>query len=303
MTPRRPQTPQAFKASLDSLVQAEARRTGRRQSSLRTLLVMERLLARIFAVAPDAFTLKGGLALELRLQNARTTRDIDLRAMGSPRNLETLLAQAARLRLTPEDWLEFRIQADADHPDITAEWMIYDGTRYRVEALLAGRPYGDPFGLNVAFSDPMVTPPDHLLGTPMLERYGFERLSIPIYPVATHLAEKLHAYTVPRDRENSRLKDLVDMALLSELTTLESSALRAAVNQTFSHRATHPVPSRLPDPPHPWRARYLKLQREDRLRWPTLDDVLARARALMEPPLRGLEGRWLPQSSTWEPTS
>ena len=38
-----------------------------------SLLVMERFLTRMVAVAPDAFVLKGGLALELRLARARTT--------------------------------------------------------------------------------------------------------------------------------------------------------------------------------------------------------------------------------------
>ena len=64
-------TPQQFRASVESRLSAEASATGRSINRVRTLLVMERFLTRM--VAPDAFVLKGGLALELRLARARTT--------------------------------------------------------------------------------------------------------------------------------------------------------------------------------------------------------------------------------------
>ena len=50
----------------------------------RQLLVFDRFLARVVAIFGDAALLKGGLVLELRLERARTTKDIDLRVIGSP---------------------------------------------------------------------------------------------------------------------------------------------------------------------------------------------------------------------------
>jgi hypothetical protein len=47
-------------------------------------------------VLGDAATLKGGLVLELRLERARTTKDIDLRLPGSPENVLGKLQEAAR---------------------------------------------------------------------------------------------------------------------------------------------------------------------------------------------------------------
>jgi len=47
----------------------------------RQLLVFDRFLARIVDLFGDAMTLKGGVAMELRLERARATRDVDLRMM------------------------------------------------------------------------------------------------------------------------------------------------------------------------------------------------------------------------------
>jgi predicted nucleotidyltransferase component of viral defense system len=55
-------------------------------------------------------------------------------------------------------------------------------------------------------------------------------------------AEKLHAYTRPREgRSNSRVKDLIDMVLLIDLG-LESARLRKALEKTFARRNSHPLP-------------------------------------------------------------
>jgi hypothetical protein len=66
-------------------------------------------------------------------------------------------------------------------------------------------------------------------------------------------AEKLHAYTLPRvGRENTRVKDLVDMVLLIERTTLDVARLPTAIQETFQRRKTHGVPPSLAVPPASW---------------------------------------------------
>lgn len=70
---------------------------GRTHDRIRTILVMERFMVRIMAVFPEGTLLKGGLALELRLSQARTTKDIDLRAVGNTENLEILLEKSQRI--------------------------------------------------------------------------------------------------------------------------------------------------------------------------------------------------------------
>jgi Nucleotidyl transferase AbiEii toxin, Type IV TA system len=73
-----------------------------------------------------------------------------------------------------------------------------------------------------------------------------------LYPIETHIAEKLHAYTMPRTRPNTRVKDLPDLALLATTEPLEAARLRAALERTFAFRATHPLPTSLPNPPANW---------------------------------------------------
>jgi hypothetical protein len=117
-----------------------------------------------------------------------------------------------------------------------------------------------------------------------------------VYPVETHFAEKLHAYTMPRARPNSRVKDLPDIALIAIAGPVEASRVRAAIEQTFAFRGTHDVPKRLPAPPETWAAPYATIAREDQLRWVTLVEAFEAARAFLDPILSG------PGDTTWDPT-
>jgi Domain of unknown function (DUF1814). len=79
-------------------------------------------------------------------------------------------------------------------------------------------------------------------------------------------AEELHAYTLPRTAApNSRVRDLVDMVLLIQSGTLESSRVVPALHATFDLRATHPVPKALDPPPEDWSAPFDRLAAECRL--------------------------------------
>ena len=69
-----------------------------------------------------------------------------------------------------------------------------------------------------------------------------------VYPLEDHFAEKLHAYTRPRENP-SRVKDLVDILLLIELGLGATPLLRAAIRTAFGRYAPHPLPERLPLPP------------------------------------------------------
>ena len=161
----------------------------------------------------DAAFLKGGLVLELRLERARTTKDIDLRLIGSPDGVLAKLQEAARRDL--DDFLSFEIGPDEDHPQIQNDGMIYEGLRFRAECRLAGKPFGQPFGVDVAFGDPILGEPDVVIADDVLGFAGISPPALRVYPIETHIAEKLHAYTLPRKRPNSRIKDLPDLALLA----------------------------------------------------------------------------------------
>ena len=75
-------------------------------------------------------------------------------------------------------------------------------------------------------------------------------------------AEKLHAYTLPRTTPDSLVRDLVDMVLLIQSGTLETSRVVQALHATFGRRATHSVPATLTPPPEEWAAPFARLAAE-----------------------------------------
>ena len=95
MTIRTYSSPEAFKQALEQRLRTSAK-TGAEFARKRQLLVFDRFLARVVAVLGDAATLKGGLVLELRLERARTTKDVDLRMVGSPDGVLAKLQETAR---------------------------------------------------------------------------------------------------------------------------------------------------------------------------------------------------------------
>jgi hypothetical protein len=157
------------------------------------------------------------------------------------------LQQAGRIDLG--DFMIFEVTPDTDHPEIRNDGLPYDGLRFRVVCLLAGKLYGQTFGVDIAFDDPMLGEPEVVVAEDVLDFAGIAPPTLRLYPVETHLAEKLHAYTMPRKRPNSRVKDLPDIGLLAGVRSLEADRLRAALDLTFRFRNTHPLPGSLPAPP------------------------------------------------------
>ena len=288
-------TSEAFKQALEQhLRSASTIGVARR----RQLLVFDRFLARVIRVAGDAVTLKGGLVLELRLKRARTTRDIDLRMTGDPAMVLARLQEAGRLDLG--DYMAFEVRSDTGHPAIQNESTKYSGLRFRAECKLAGKLYGSIFGVDVAFGDPILGEPEDVVGENLLAFVGIEPTPLRLYPIETHIAEKLHAYTMPRERPNSRLKDFPDLALLATTRALDAGRLRQALDQTFSFRKTHAVPATLPSPPSSWQGPYKHLAEENELRWKDLGGLEAAVRLFLDPVLSGdLVARWDPASWSW----
>jgi hypothetical protein len=251
-------TPQAFKQALDDHLRKRGQ--GRDLGRLKQLVIFDRLLARLADEFGDAIVLKGGLALRLRLQRARTTTDIDVRYSGGLDSLLPRLQQAGKRDLG--DFMTFEIREDSKHPIIDS---VYQGRRYTVTAKLAGKTFGaSSFGLDVG------------------------------------VGEKLHAYTLVYDTYNGRAKDLYDMALMSMELSVASERLRAAIDQTFSARDKHGVPTDLPDPPSQWASSYPADQVEFGLPWSTLADCHRRARQFVGPVLAGIQASiWSPEAGEW----
>ena len=292
-------SPAAFKAAVDQRLR-NISEPGIGITRRRQLLVFDRYLARLARVLGEAAVLKGGLALELRLERARTTRDIDLRLTGSSGDLLDRLQEAGRLELG--DFMSFEVRPDSRHPEIAGDGVRYEGQRFRAECRLAGMLYGQAFGVDVAFGDPILGEPEIVVGEDLLGFAGIPAPELRVYPVASHLAEKVHAYTLPRATANTRVKDLPDLALLGRAGPRTAREIRSALRQTFEFRRTHPVPSRLPDPPPAWADPYAAMAKEDALPWVSLEAVTAAARAFLDPVLATVEdrARWDPVRASWQ---
>ena len=289
-------SPQAFKQALEQRLKA-ASSSGVDFGRRRQLLVFDRFLARVMAIFGDAALLKGGLVLELRLERARTTKDIDLRLIGSPEHVLAELQQAGRLDL--KDFMTFEITPDTEHPEIQSDGMRYEGFRFRTECRLAGKLYGQRFGVDVAFGDPILGEPEIVNAEDTLAFAGVAPPALRLYPIETHLAEKIHAYTLPRLRPNTRVKDLPDIALLGTMQPLDAKRLRLALTQTFEFRGTHAVPSSVPNPPATWSTPYGQLARENELAWITLEELTTAVAAFINPVLAGKNGTWQPAKWQW----
>jgi hypothetical protein len=229
---------------------------------LRRRVAFERLLARLFAEAQPPWLLKGGYALELRLAyQARSTRDLDL-SVPEPERLH--LPSEAGISQERADKLHecLQLAAERDLGD-AFQFLIRaprgeltgapgGGVRCAVDARLAGRTFAQ-FHVDVGLGDPMLGEPAWVEGDSFLNFAGIPAMRIPVVPAAQQFAEKIHAYTFPwQDRDNTRVKDLVDLVLLVHSGLLKVTEVRQGLETTFEARATHPLKAELPKPPEAW---------------------------------------------------
>jgi predicted nucleotidyltransferase component of viral defense system len=248
-------SPAAFRAALETRLNAGAAAGGRSVGRVRKLVAFSRFLARLQQSAPDRWVLKGGFALELRLGGqARTTRDIDLDWHASLDDATEVLLEAASLDL--QDYFEFDVER-------AGEADFLGAVRFRANASIAGRLF-EQLLIDVGVDQAHFEPSDELTTPDLLDFAGIEPAHIPVAPLEQHLAEKLHAYTrrYGRGHASSRPKDLIDMVLISELADFRAGRLRQVVEEVFATRGTHELPLQLPPPPSQWARPYRMLASE-----------------------------------------
>jgi hypothetical protein len=286
-------TPIAFRAAFESRLRRGVSGAGFQRK--RQVFVFGRFIARLIAQFGDKIVLKGGLALELRLERARTTKDIDLVVFGEGERLLERLQAAGQLDL--EDFFSFEVAPDGD---ITGDGVVYGGHHFRVHCRLGGKTYAH-FPVDVVLGGVMLGAAPRVVYPDDLSFAGISPPTVKILPLSTHIAEKLHAYSIPRTTTNFRVRDLPDLALLATVDKrLDRSTLRAALALTFDARDTHTVPSTLPSPPASWDNEYADLAAENDLPWKTLAEVFAAARAFIDPVLSEAgDARWRREEWRW----
>ena len=102
------------------------------------------------------------------------------------------------------------------------------------------------------------------------------------------------------DVENTRARDLVDLAWFAQTFSFRSDALIDACVATFERRATHPWPPMVPAPPVGWRKPYARWRAELDLSDPTPEEAIASVTAFLDPVFGGIRDRyWDPETRTW----
>jgi predicted nucleotidyltransferase component of viral defense system len=287
----------AFRRALETRLNELSRATGRSLVRLRKEVVFDRLLVRLLTVAPDRWLLKGALALDYRFgDRARTTKDIDLVTSDGEASATADLLVAKALDLG--DFFRFSIERTAALDQLLEGAAV----RYHVRAELAGRVF-DEFVVDVGFDFPTGVEPEALRGPDLLAFADLPPVEVPALPLELQVAEKLHAYGRLYGSgavASTRVKDLVDLALIAREATLDANRLRAAIEVTFARRGTTELSAGLPRPPSEWRVPYSRLARDIGLK-ADLSGGYATAVALLDPVLRGevRSGTWQPASQQW----
>lgn len=285
----------AFRRALEDRLKVLALADPARLVRDRKRIAFDRLLARLVAAAPNDWVLKGGFAMDLRLSDrARTTKDVDLAWHAEEDALADALLDAAATDLG--DHFVVGLERTDAGPDLLG------GThRFHVTVSLAGRPF-ESFVLDVGTHDDPATGRETLTTSDLLGFAGIPPVTVPALPLATQLAEKLHAYTRTYEggRSSTRTKDLVDLALVAALFPVDAHELRTAIDAVFAGRAAHQPPGALPAPTPSWRTAYRLLATPVGIN----DDLVAghaAAAAMLDPVLghRVTSGTWDPSDRAW----
>jgi predicted nucleotidyltransferase component of viral defense system len=259
------------------------------------VVAIDRLLVRLLAAAPGRWVVKGGYANQLRRpHDARFTEDLDLRIDAAIETAPEILASGFAVNLADD----FGYEAAA--PAAPLDGPPGGGLRFVVVARLGGTELVH-FKVDVSAADVIVGELEAHASDPVLERLGFRPARFPVYPIDQHVAEKLHALTLPRDVENTRARDLVDLAWFIRHFTFRSEALAEACVATFERRATHPWPPVIAAPPQSWARPYARWRAELDLADATPAAAASSVRWFLEPVYAGLEGRtWDPPRQEWK---
>ena len=262
-SPRTYPTAGAFRRALEERLKRASLTDQIDPNRLRRQVSFDRLLARLFREDPAPWVLKGGYALELRFKAARSTVDIDLTVQrvaasaGDDENqvVRQMLQSAAAVALG--DWFEFTIGPPV--MDLTA--APYGGARYPVEARMDERIFAR-FHLDAGIGDMVMRPLETIVCRDWLGFAGIESSRVRMIAREQQFAEKIHAYTLPRNAANSRVKDLLDLALLIGSGGLDKQRIMEALRLTFERRGTHDLPPSLVPPPADWQVPFQALAEE-----------------------------------------
>ena len=284
----------AFRRALEDRLLANSIKNRVPLVRLRKMIAFDRFLARLQKSYPNQWYLKGGYALQLRLGNkARTTVDVDILMFSQQNMLYEILIKAAKTDL--EDWFTFEMEQPARNP-----LDEHGGFRANISSYLDGRRY-ENFHLDINVNDLIMDQFEIISNPDYLSFAEIEPIQFRCYTIAQHFSEKLHAYTrVFNNGISSRVKDIVDMFLIAQMENINSLSFRNACQLTFEHRATHPIPEKLPPPPIEWEKPFKKMAGDVGIEF-TQVETFQKLELFINPLLKNTDDWiWNPQLWKWE---
>jgi hypothetical protein len=302
---------QAFRSALRDRLAASARAGGHGLDEMQRQFAYDRLLARAFSgPEADRWVLKGAGALLARLPDARHSRDIDLAygvggqqfvTTGPRADTERVDVAAEALRLVAErdigDFFRFEITKSSPLQEAAK------GRRLHLVAYLGAR-YA-AFQVDIVVGTAMTAVPESSPPLTPVQIEGLVRPGYRLFPLVDHIADKLSAVVEKHDRRgatrpSTRIKDLVDLALIAGTQSVNGEALADAIRIGFAHRAMQP-PARFEVPDvEAWRIGYPAKAAEAPGALPGFDDAVALVAAFLDPVLTGtVRGSWNPADQSW----
>jgi hypothetical protein len=289
----------ALWAAVKARAKVEAGSSAQEPGALTRRFVIDRFLARVFAVPENGWVLKGGNAVLTRVHDGRATKDVDLLA-----ELADLDAAVARLReslnIDLGDHFRFVITGAKSvsgsplQPDV-------EGYKVSVEAY-CGVTLRHSFSVDVVTGSLMTAEPDIHTRPGLVP--AVPPASVRLYPVVDHIADKLCATQSTygaADLPSSRVRDLVDLVVFARMQGVDGTELVDAIAAEWMHRGLPGAP--FFSPPETWRRLYPPQAR----RVPACGDVVSFDAAValvaefLGPAIdrTAIGRRWSPDQATW----
>ncbi|PZS25776.1 MAG: histidinol-phosphate/aromatic aminotransferase and cobyric acid decarboxylase [Pseudonocardiales bacterium] len=300
----------AFAAALTAKIKAAAAAGAGDVNALRRQFAYDRLLSRLFTT-PDPVTaagegdggcwvLKGGTALLTRVRGARHTLDIDLLHQSTHDVEAAVSALRAAAQSELGDHFSFTLGPAA--PIATATHATVEGRQVPVTARCGTTVFAQ-FKIDLVVTDHMSSAPEPMTPQPIVDIPGLAQPSYQLYPLADHVADKLTATRLTYGTDHlpsSRVRDLVDLALIARTQHLDAAALSTAIT---AKRLLHELPATDTfTTPASWPAIFGKAAAGTELGdHATYPQALALAKQLLDPLLAGTRqhGTWNPESLSW----
>ncbi|MEJ7900794.1 MAG: nucleotidyl transferase AbiEii/AbiGii toxin family protein, partial [Thermomicrobiales bacterium] len=155
---------------------------------VRKQIAFDRFLARLLAVAPDTWLLKGGTALYFRIGEAsRFTKDLDLVLPSGADLASDTMSEAVAYEV--EDFFSYSLQ----HAHRLDHGTDGSSLRFAIRSELDGRLFENII-VDIGFDELSPLPAEIVTGTDFLQFAGIPAITCPMLPIEVHLSEKVHAF-------------------------------------------------------------------------------------------------------------